>query len=122
MSVLQYASEVRRPSVVSDELVETKPSEEELELTRQLVQALTREDLDLAEYRDEYTDKLREIIEAKVAGQEVVSPPAEAEQPQVVNLMEALKASVQRIEKPEKKMAASGPSRAKATPRKRKSG
>ena len=91
--------------MVSDQLVETNPSEEELELTRHLVQGLTREDLELGEYRDEYTEKMREIIDAKVVGREVVSPPPAAEEPQVVNLMEALKASVQRIEKPEKKMA-----------------
>lgn len=63
------------------------------------------------------------MIEAKIAGKDVVTTPETVQEPQVVNLMEALKASVMRIEKPEKKMAASARSRAKAAPpRKRKSG
>ena len=45
--------------------------------------------LDFAAYRDEYQDGLREIIDAKVTGREIVAPEVEAP-PKVVNLMEAL--------------------------------
>jgi non-homologous end joining protein Ku len=62
------------------------------------------------------------LIEAKVAGQEIVAPPVQ-EHAQIINLMDALKESVAKARgeegaKPPKKMA---PSKgAKAEPRKRR--
>jgi non-homologous end joining protein Ku len=44
-----------------------------------------------------HTEKLEQLIEAKVAGQEIVAAPA-LEGPQVINLMEALKQSVARVQ------------------------
>src|SRR5262249_3947927 len=106
---------------------------QELDLTSQLVQALTKPELDLSQYKDVYTDKLTQLIEAKVQGKEIVAVP-QGEEPQVINLMDAIKASMQQIkvpeaaaEKPERKMAASKPARQpaaarKPSARKRKSG
>jgi DNA end-binding protein Ku len=94
MTVLNHASQVKQPSAFEDELVSTPATDKELELTRQLIQALSAEELDLTAYRDTYTEKLTQLIEAKVSGQELVTPPVTAE-PQVINLMEALKASVE---------------------------
>jgi DNA end-binding protein Ku len=132
MSVLSYEGQVKKPSAFEDELVETETSDRELKLTRQLIEALVEEKFDIGRYSDTYTEKLAKVIEAKVAGKELVSPPPE-EEPQVINLMQALKESVQRIQtprkkKPSRKMAASKarrtPKKAKvvATRRKRKSG
>ena len=50
-------------------------------------------------YPDLYTRKLQQLIEAKVAGKEIVAAPA-SEGPQVINLMEALKQSVARVQGP----------------------
>jgi DNA end-binding protein Ku len=47
-------------------------------------------------YRDSYADKLMELIEAKVEGKEIVAPPEE-ETANVVNLMEALRKSVEQV-------------------------
>ena len=50
-------------------------------------------------YKDEYQIKLREIIEAKINGQDIVQTPAE--QPaNVINLMDALQASLKQMESP----------------------
>ena len=49
--------------------------------------------LDLAEYRDAYQDELKRIIDAKIAGEEVVATTEEAP-PKVVNLMDALRQSI----------------------------
>ena len=54
----------------------------------------TVEELDLEEYKDLYVERLTQLIETKVAGQEVVQAPAD-EGPTVINLMDALKASVE---------------------------
>jgi DNA end-binding protein Ku len=51
----------------------------------------------LDKYPDLYTRKLQQLIEAKVAGKEIVAAPA-SEGPQVINLMEALKQSVARVQ------------------------
>ena len=69
---------------------------EELQMARTLVQASTA-DFNLEKYTDLYTRKLEQLIEAKVAGQELVTPPA-TPGPQVINLMEALKQSVARVQ------------------------
>jgi DNA end-binding protein Ku len=54
-------------------------------------------DFNLEKYADLYTRKLEQLIEAKVAGQELVTPPA-TPGPQVINLMEALRQSVARVQ------------------------
>lgn len=133
MSVLEYKSQVKEPSSVEDEIVETELSKPELDLTKQLIEGMLDEDFDLGQFTDKYTEKLTELIEAKVAGKELVSPPA-SQEPGVINLMDALKQSVQQVkppkreaesEKPAKKTAASAKERAaeeKTGGRKKKSG
>lgn len=132
MTVLNYTSEVKEPASFKDELVASDANKQEQDLTNQLIQALTKPELDLSQYKDVYTEKLTQLIEAKVQGKEIVAAP-QGEEPQVINLMDAIKASMQQIkvpeaagEKPERKMAASKPAREpaakKAPARKRKSG
>ena len=108
MSVLSYESQVRHPAAFDDEVVEATFTSDEMKLTKTLIQATTVDEVDLSQYKDEYTAKLTKLIELKVEGKEVVAAPSEA-QP-VINLMEALKASVARAqgapaEKPARKMA-----------------
>ncbi|HVW02137.1 MAG TPA: Ku protein [Planctomycetaceae bacterium] len=93
MTSLAYDTEVKKPESFEDELVETSMVPQELDLTKQLMSAFLKEDFDLAAYKDVYTEKLTELIEAKVQGRELVAP-AHGEEPHVINLMEALKASV----------------------------
>ena len=61
-------------------------------------------DLNLKDYRDEYTEGLRRIIDAKIAGEEVVAPEPQ-EPPKVVNLMEALRRSLDSVSATKKKPA-----------------
>ena len=58
-------------------------------------------------YKDEYREALVEIVEKKAAGEEIetIAPPEEA--PKVVDLMEALKQSVEATKKKASKPAAS---------------
>ena len=65
-------------------------------MARTLVSASTT-DFNLEKYADLYTRKLEQLIEAKVAGQELVTPPA-TPGPQVINLIEALRQSVARVQ------------------------
>jgi DNA end-binding protein Ku len=133
MTVLEYHAQVKQPAAFEDELTQTTSTEDELQLARTLIEGMASDEVDLSRYRDTYVDKLTALIEAKVEGKELVSPPAE-ETPQVINLMDALKASVQQIKaptkkavaqtKPARKMAASTrePKKAAAPKRKKKTG
>jgi DNA end-binding protein Ku len=133
MTALNFAAEVRTPASFVDELAKSTATKPEQQLTKQLIEAMTAEKFDLESYHDEYTRKLSQLIEARVAGQELVASPAQASEPQVINLMDAIKASMKQIKipktsaKPARKVAPSKTSRqasaARKTPaKKRKSG
>ena len=79
----------------------------ELDLAKQIIASLEAP-FDPDELRSEYRESLRELLEAKLAGVELEAPAEEAPTP-VIDLMEALKASVAAASKkpaPEKKQAA----------------
>jgi DNA end-binding protein Ku len=96
LEVLHYQHQVTQPSALADEAPRLDVSPEELHMARTLVSASTA-DFNLEKYADLYTRKLEQLIEAKVAGQELVTPPA-TPGPQVINLMEALRQSVARVQ------------------------
>jgi DNA end-binding protein Ku len=62
---------------------------------------------DLTQYQDDYQQELRKLIDAKIAGEEIVEP-KEEEPPKVVNLMEALRQSLDRVSSNKKKTAKIG--------------
>ena len=94
MSVLQFAEKVRTAADFSEGVNDGKVTAEEKKLTKMLVGATLREDFDYSAFKDEYVHELRELIDLKIEGQEVVAAP-DVEEPKVINLMEALKASVE---------------------------
>ena len=81
--------------------VPTKIKPEEIKLAKQVIGNFEGE-LDLREYRDEYQEELQRIIDAKIAGEEVVATEEEAP-PKVVNLMDALRQSLDRVSTQKKK-------------------
>lgn len=71
----------------------------EVKMARQLIQQLAT-DWRPEEFRDEYRDKLEELVTKKVEGQEITVAAQPTEEPtKVVDLMEALKASVEQAKK-----------------------
>jgi len=105
MHTLHHAAEIRGIEAV-DELnaVPEKIKPEEIKLARQVIQTF-EQPLDLANYRDEYREGLQRIIDAKIAGQEVVTSTAPDAPPKVVNLMDALKKSLDAVSSQKKKPA-----------------
>jgi DNA end-binding protein Ku len=123
MYTLRHASEVRDMGAI-DELktVPAKIKPDEVKLARQVIGNFETEG-DLTQYKDDYQLELRRIIEAKIAGEEIVAPTEEAP-PKVVNLMEALRQSLERVSENKKraaKISAERPARA-AAPKKRARG
>jgi DNA end-binding protein Ku len=98
-----------------DEAVSTSDVREpELELAKQIIASLAAP-FDPQELRSEYRESLRELLEAKAAGQEIEAP-TEPEETPVVDLMEALRASVAAASAKKPKAEAG---KKKAAPRKR---
>jgi DNA end-binding protein Ku len=96
MYTLRHASEIRSMNAI-DELAdmpdEVKP--DEVKLAKQVMGTFEGE-VDFASYHDDYQTGLRDIIDAKIEGREIVAPEVEAP-PKVVNLMEALRKSLDTV-------------------------
>ena len=92
MQQLRYAVDVRPFSEVPIE--EAKVTKAELALARQLVDQGASEEFNPEAYTDEARGRVWELIEGKVQGEEIVAAPEEAPKAQIIDLMEALKASL----------------------------
>lgn len=99
ISTMFYADEVKG---LQKQYNKPQVSQEELNMAKILIYSMDTP-FDPSKFKDEYQAKLRELIEAKISGREVVE--AQDESPEkVIDLMEALKASVENVKK-EKGMA-----------------
>ena len=96
---LRYPQEVRSIREVP-QLLEVKTDKEQLKLAKTLVDSMTTKFANI-EMKDNYFDALKAIIDAKIQGKEVVS--IEEEAPKVVDIMTALKASIDAAKKPMEK-------------------
>ncbi|HME91432.1 MAG TPA: Ku protein [Myxococcaceae bacterium] len=92
MQQLRYADEVRPFSEIP--IGEAEVRDAELKLAMQFVGQLATDSFKPEKYEDEYRKRLQEIIDRKAQGQAVTLAPAEAPQGQIIDLMEALKASL----------------------------
>jgi DNA end-binding protein Ku len=72
---------------------ELKATDRELKMAQQLIDSLTSE-FDPTAYRDEYREKVLELIEMKASGQEIAVQPEAPEPARVPDLMAALEASL----------------------------
>src|SRR5713226_4287132 len=115
MYTLRHANEIRSMDAIDElsEMPETvKPAE--VKLAQQVIGTFEGE-LDFASYRDEYQQGLRDIIDAKIEGREIVTQEVEAP-PKVVNLMDALRKSLDTISASKKKQVAAPRGEVSAAP------
>jgi DNA end-binding protein Ku len=119
MYTLHHAAEIRGIDAVEDlASVPAKVKPEEVRLAKQVIDTFDAP-LNLADYKDEYREGLQRIIDAKIAGEEIVAPATEAP-PKVVNLMEALKKSLDAVSTGKKKPAKAAAEKPAAASSKRK--
>ena len=90
--LLYYLDEIKKTEDITELNYNVDIHNNELKMAISLIENMTGE-FDIAQYRNEYQDALKQLIQAKIERKEVVSPP-EAQQ-NIVDLMEALKASVE---------------------------
>jgi DNA end-binding protein Ku len=96
MYTMRHANEIRSMDAIEElEGLPEKVKPAEVQLAEQVIGTFAG-DVDFESYRDEYQDGLRQIIDAKIEGREIVAPEIEAP-PKVVNLMEALRKSLDSI-------------------------
>ena len=96
---LRYPSEVKSINEVPS-LLEVKADKEQLKLAKTLVDSMTTHFAKI-KMKDHYYDAMKSIIDAKVAGKEIVM--MTEEEPKVVDIMTALKASIEAKKKPMEK-------------------
>jgi len=119
MYTMRHTNEVRSMDNIEElDNVPAKIKPEEIKLAKQVIENFEAE-LNLQEFRDEYQEELQRIIDAKIAGEEVVAT-AEETPPKVVNLMDALRQSLDRVSSGKKKAAKAEIEKpVKAAPKKR---
>jgi DNA end-binding protein Ku len=116
LSLLSFASEVKKPAVFEAELDTPPVTEEERQLAGTLVAAATTEELDLGRFKDEYAERLAKLVEGKARRVKRAAGPA-SQEPAVINLMDALRQSLQSARK-----GHPGPRRPARKPARKKTG
>ena len=98
MQMLNYDNQIRTPEMFEDRLAKRKPSPKEVQMAERLIEASTDDEFRFEEYEDEYVKKVHSLINAKVQGKDIVAPPFEEDEPEVINLMDALRRSVEQAQ------------------------
>jgi DNA end-binding protein Ku len=95
METMLFADEVVPPEELDDlpEAKDLKASQRELTMAQQLIDSLSS-DFEPGKYRDEYREKVLELIERKASGEEIAVQPEAPEPKKVPDLMAALEASL----------------------------
>ncbi len=93
MHQLRYAQEVKDWSEVPiPDLPEIKPAE--LGLAKQIIQQIAHETFDPKKYKDDVQERMMDLIQKKIEGQEITMTPEAPAAGKVIDLMAALKASL----------------------------
>jgi DNA end-binding protein Ku len=98
MAMLNYDAEIRKPAEIKSEFTRPQATGAKLRLAEDLISKWHEGDFDFSDYKDRYRQKVKEAIAAKKKGQDIVAP-EEEEEPEVINLIDALKESVARAGK-----------------------
>lgn len=119
MSTLFFADEIVAQSALPElQDIKSDVNDRQLAMAQQLIDSLTTE-FDAKRYRDEYRARVLELIEQKSEGEEIVNPPETREPAKVINLMDALEASLTAAKR---KPVAAKPAATKSVSHRRKAG
>lgn len=112
MQQLHFANEVRSSTEIEVPQQDVKPAE--LNLAKQLIEQQASEKFDVAAYVDEVKGRIDAAIQKKVEGQEIsiAQTPTEAGEGKVIDLMEALRASLEKSQKAKATVSQLGPRKA----------
>ena len=110
LETMFLAEDVNSQAEIEESVGDNKVKDAELGLARQVIDSLAGE-FDPAELTSEYRQNLRQMLEAKLDGHEIARPEPVEEDTPVVDLMEALRRSVEEVQeaKPARKKSARKP-------------
>ncbi|RDB68912.1 Ku protein [Eggerthella sinensis] len=115
MMTLHYQSEVKD---IPKTLAHPDVADEELDMAKKLVESMTAP-FDPSRFRNTYQEKLMELIQDKIAGKQIVAAEQHEQPSNIINLMDALSASLKAREededKPKKPSVRKGAAKARAT-------
>ena len=111
LETIFLAEDVNSQAEIEESVEEADVKKAELDLARQVIDSLAG-DFDAEELTSEYRQNLRQMLEAKLAGQEIAKPVEKEPETPVVDLMDALKKSVAEVSerKPAKRTRAAAKS------------
>ena len=95
LHTVYYSDEVRQAEDI-DQAGSEPVREAELTLAKRLIDELTGKEFDPSKYHDHYRERVLEVAQQKVEGQQVTEAPPEPRRGQVIDLMSALKASLEK--------------------------
>jgi DNA end-binding protein Ku len=93
MAMLNYDAEIRKSSEVKTEFTRPRVTRNKVKLAEDLVTKWHDDDFDFRSYKDRYQQKVKQAVAAKKKGEEISVHEVD-EEPEVINLMDALKQSV----------------------------
>jgi DNA end-binding protein Ku len=93
MSMLNYDAEIRKPAEINRDIARPETNSRKLRLAEQLIANWHEGKFDFSDYKDRYRQKVKQLIEARKKGGDISLP--EEEEPEVINLMDALQRSVE---------------------------
>jgi DNA end-binding protein Ku len=121
LETMLFPDEVTQPDSIEELAAvggDVKTTKRELDMAKQLIESLSA-DFDPSGYRDEYRERVLDLIERKAAGETITIEEPVAETKEVPDLMAALEASISASKSPPKKKAASGNGASKSKPKKK---
>ncbi|MEV0650742.1 Ku protein [Phytomonospora sp. NPDC050363] len=110
LGTVRWADEVRRPEF---DVPEATVRRQELAMASSLIETMSA-DFDPAAYSDDYREAVEKLIEAKISGEETVPESEPEEGAQIIDLSEALKASMERLKGGGERKAAKAPAKKSA--------
>jgi DNA end-binding protein Ku len=108
LETLYIAEDVKSQDEIDEAIAATPVKKEELKLAEQLISGLLGPFEPEKELTSDYRTSLRELLEAKLEGREIVEPAPAATETPVIDLMEALKKSVAASKQPAARKPAAG--------------
>jgi DNA end-binding protein Ku len=117
LETLFLSADVYSQAEIEEAVDDTGVKEPELALARQVIESLSGE-FEASELQSDYRRDLKALLEAKLAGEEIAAPAPAVEDAPVVDLMEALRRSVEEAQAT-KKPASKKPAPKKAAARKK---
>jgi DNA end-binding protein Ku len=120
LTTMLFGDEVLAPDRLDelDAIDEAEATERELAMAQQLIGSLSTE-FDPSKYRDEYRERVLELIERKAAGEEIAVQPQAEEPAAAPDLMAALEASLAAVNEDGERAAPAAKPKPKPKPRKR---